>query len=50
MQSSRDDGVLILCKAMGLSRETLSAVMKVRFSSGGLTDARLESSKLHPTN
>jgi uncharacterized protein (DUF2336 family) len=42
MQSARDDGLLILCKAIGVGWKTLSGVMKVRFSSGGLTDAQIE--------
>ena len=37
MQSLRDDGVLIPCKAAGLDWETVSAVLNSRFTSGSPT-------------
>ena len=43
MQSLRDDGVLIPCKAAGLSWETVQAVLDSRFASGKL--GVLESAK-----
>jgi uncharacterized protein (DUF2336 family) len=36
MQSLRDDGVLVPCKAAGLSWETASAILNSRFSTGSL--------------
>ena len=36
MQSLRDDGVLIPCKAAGLSWNTVSAVLESRFSTGSM--------------
>jgi uncharacterized protein (DUF2336 family) len=36
MQSLRDDGVLIPCKAAGLRWETVSAVLESRFSTGSI--------------
>jgi uncharacterized protein (DUF2336 family) len=36
MQSLRDDGVLIPCKAAGLRWETVSAVLESRFSTGSM--------------
>ncbi len=36
MQSLRDDGVLIPCKAAGLSWKTVSAVLESRFSTGSM--------------
>jgi uncharacterized protein (DUF2336 family) len=36
MQSLRDDGVLVPCKAAGLSWETVSAILDSRFSTGSL--------------
>jgi uncharacterized protein (DUF2336 family) len=36
MQSLRDDGVLIPCKAAGLNWETVSAVLDSRFTSGSM--------------
>jgi uncharacterized protein (DUF2336 family) len=51
MQSLRDDGVLIPCKAAGLSWETVSAVLDSRFTSGStgpheLTRAKDQFAKL----
>jgi len=34
MQSLRDDGILIPCKAAGLSWETVHAVLDCRFANG----------------
>jgi uncharacterized protein (DUF2336 family) len=36
MQSLRDDGVLVPCKAAGLNFETVSAILNSRFTSGSL--------------
>jgi uncharacterized protein (DUF2336 family) len=41
MQSLRDDGVLIPCKAAGLDWETVSAVLNSRFTSGSLAPQEL---------
>ena len=51
MQSLRDDGVLVPCKAAGLSWETVSAVLDSRFTSGStgpheLTRAKDQFAKL----
>jgi hypothetical protein len=35
-QSLRDDGVLVPCKAAGLSWETVSAILESRFSTGSM--------------
>jgi uncharacterized protein (DUF2336 family) len=55
MQSLRDDGVLVPCKAAGLSWETASAVLESRFASGSigpheLAKARDQFAKLTPEN
>jgi uncharacterized protein (DUF2336 family) len=41
MQSLRDDGVLVACKAAELHWETVSAVLESRFSTGALTPHEL---------
>ncbi len=45
MQSLRDDGVLIPCKAAGLHWETVSAVLDSRFTSGSLGPHELAKAK-----
>lgn len=45
MQSLRDDGVLIPCKAAGLGWETVSAVLDSRFTSGSLGPHELAKAK-----
>jgi len=45
MQSLRDDGVLIPCKAAGLSWETVSAVLNSRFTSGSTGPHELAKAK-----
>jgi uncharacterized protein (DUF2336 family) len=45
MQSLRDDGVLIPCKAAGLSWETVHAVLESRFVSGAIGSHELVESK-----
>ncbi|MDB5605415.1 MAG: hypothetical protein JWP25_2315 [Bradyrhizobium sp.] len=45
MQSLRDDGVLIPCKAAGLGWETVSAVLESRFASGSIGPYELEKIK-----
>jgi len=46
MQSLRDDGVLIPCKAAGLGWETVSAVLNSRFTSGSLGSHELAKAKM----
>jgi uncharacterized protein (DUF2336 family) len=41
MQSLRDDGVLVPCKAAGLSWETVSAVLESRFATGSMAPDEL---------
>src|SRR5258708_2141948 len=41
MQSLRDDGVLIPCKAAGLGWETVSAVLESRFATGSMAPQEL---------
>ena len=41
MQSLRDDGVLVPCKAAELSWETVSAVLESRFATGSMTTLEL---------
>jgi uncharacterized protein (DUF2336 family) len=55
MQSLRDDGVLIPCKAAGLSWKTVSSVLESRFSTGSmapheLAKARAQFAKIKPEN
>jgi uncharacterized protein (DUF2336 family) len=45
MQSLRDDGVLVACKAAELSWETVSAVLESRFSTGALAPHELAKAK-----
>jgi uncharacterized protein (DUF2336 family) len=45
MQSLRDDGVLVPCKAAGLGWETVSAVLNCRFSSGSMGPNELARAK-----
>jgi uncharacterized protein (DUF2336 family) len=45
MQSLRDDGVLIPCKAAELSWETVSAVLESRFATGSLAPHELAKAK-----
>jgi uncharacterized protein (DUF2336 family) len=47
MQSLRDDGVLIPCKAAGLSWETVHAVLESRFATGALGSHELAKAKGH---
>src|SRR2546430_15860489 len=46
MQSLRDDGVLIPCKAAGLEWETVSAILDSRFTSGSLGPHELARTKV----
>jgi hypothetical protein len=55
MQSLRDDGVLVPCKAAGLRWETVRAVLESRFASGSmgpreLAAARSQFARLTPEN
>jgi uncharacterized protein (DUF2336 family) len=55
LQSLRDDGVLIPCKAAGLSWETVSAVLESRFATGSmgpheLAKARSQFAEITPEN
>jgi 2-phospho-L-lactate guanylyltransferase (CobY/MobA/RfbA family) len=45
MQSLRDDGVLIPCKAAGLSWETVHAVLESRFATGSMGPHELAEAK-----
>jgi hypothetical protein len=45
MQSLRDDGVLVPCKAAELSWETVSAVLDSRFASGSMGPQELAKAK-----
>jgi len=47
MQSLRDDGLLVPCKAAGLSWETTSAVLECRYSTGSMGPAELAEAKNH---
>ena len=47
MQSTRDDGLLVACKAAGLSWETTAAVLECRYSTGSLGAAELARAKAH---
>jgi len=47
MQSLRDDGVLVPCKAAGLGWETVSAVLNSRFTSGSMAPRELARAKDH---
>jgi uncharacterized protein (DUF2336 family) len=45
MQSLRDDGVLVPCRAAGLNWETVSAVLNSRFTSGSMAAHELAKAK-----
>jgi len=47
MQSLRDDGLLVACKAAMLSWETTTAVLECRYSTGSLGAAELARAKAH---
>lgn len=47
MQSLRDDGLLVACRAAGLSWETTAAVLECRYSTGALGAAELARAKSH---
>jgi uncharacterized protein (DUF2336 family) len=47
MQSLRDDGLLVACKAAGLKWETTAAVLECRYSSGALGAVELAKAKSH---
>jgi hypothetical protein len=45
MQSLRDDGVLVPCKAAGLNWETVHAVLDSRFATGRMAPHELAKAK-----
>jgi len=45
MQSLRDDGILVPCKAAGLRWETVHAVLESRFATGSMAPLELASAK-----
>jgi len=45
MQSLRDDGVLVPCKAAGLGWETVHAVLESRFATGSMAPIELAKAK-----
>jgi hypothetical protein len=47
MQSLRDDGVLIPCRAAGLRWETVSVVLESRFATGSMAPQELAKAKAH---
>ena len=47
MQSLRDDGLLVACKAAGLKWETTAAVLECRYSSGALGAVELARARSH---
>ena len=47
MQSLRDDGLLVACRAAKLSWETTTAVLECRYSTGSLGAAELSRAKSH---
>jgi uncharacterized protein (DUF2336 family) len=47
MQSLRDDGLLVACRAADFSWETTSAVLECRYSSGSMGSAELAKAKNH---
>ena len=49
MQSLRDDGLLVACKAAGLDWETAAAILDCRYSTGSLGAAELARAKIHFT-
>jgi uncharacterized protein (DUF2336 family) len=46
MQSLRDDGILIPCKAAGLGWETVTAILESRFSTGSMAPHELAKAKV----
>jgi uncharacterized protein (DUF2336 family) len=46
MQSLRDDGILIPCKAAGLGWETVTAILESRFSTGSMASHELAKAKV----
>jgi uncharacterized protein (DUF2336 family) len=49
MQSLRDDGLLVPCRAAGLGWDTTSAVLECRYSAGSMGPAELAKAKSHFT-
>ena len=47
MQSLRDDGLLVACRAAGFSWETTSAVLECRYSTGSMGPAEFAKAKTH---
>jgi uncharacterized protein (DUF2336 family) len=47
MQSLRDDGLLVACKAAGLKWETAAAILECRYSSGSLGAVELARARSH---
>ena len=47
MQSLRDDGLLVACRAAGLGWETASAILECRYSTGSLGADELAKAKIH---
>jgi uncharacterized protein (DUF2336 family) len=47
MQSLRDDGLLVACKATGLGWETTVAILECRYSTGSLGPAELARARTH---
>ena len=47
MQSLRDDGLVVACKATGLGWETTLAILECRYSTGSLGPAQLARAKTH---
>ena len=47
MQSLRDDGLVVACKATGLGWETTLAILECRYSTGSLGPAELARAKAH---
>ncbi|MCP4616124.1 MAG: DUF2336 domain-containing protein [Bradyrhizobium sp.] len=47
MQSLRDDGLLVACKAARLSWETTAAILECRYSTGSLGAAQLTTARQH---
>jgi uncharacterized protein (DUF2336 family) len=47
MQSLRDDGLVVACKATGLSWETTLSILECRYSTGSLGPAELARAKTH---
>jgi Uncharacterised protein conserved in bacteria (DUF2336) len=45
MQSLRDDGLLVPCKAAGLGWETTAAILECRYSTGSMRPAELAKAK-----